>query len=161
MQHAYRKMWLAATTALALAGAAGCGNAETPPSVPMNLVGYNHMADGIADFDVQFKGGQKAGGGFLDAGSGGGAMICCVSVPEKWRPGIVAHVDAEAYRKSGEKYTISKDVPLPEYKPEQAGHLSVHFLRSGEVKLFVTRYALWHPDYPLKGRDAELKPGAP
>ncbi|AON53074.1 DUF3304 domain-containing protein [Herbaspirillum seropedicae] len=144
-----------------LAIVSGCSNAEAPAArMTLNLVPYNHMTDGIANFDVQIKGGSKSGGGFLDAGSGGGSMICCVSIPEKWQPGLTAKVTAEVYRNSGEKYDIAKEVPIPEYTREQAGHLSVHFLRDGEVKIFVTRYALWHPDYPLKGREAELKPAA-
>lgn len=139
----------------------GCSRADAPAAtMTLNLVGYNHMLEGIANFDVQIKGGSKTGGGFLDAGSGGGGMICCVSVPEKWQPGLSAQVHAEVYRNSGEKYDIAKEVPIPQYTPEQAGHVSVHFLRDGEVRIFVTQYALWHPDYPLKGRQAELKPAA-
>lgn len=65
---------------------AACVDQEAPrASMTLNLVGYNRMADGIANFDVQIKGGSKTGGGFLDAGSGGGGMICCISVPEKWQ----------------------------------------------------------------------------
>ena len=30
-----------------------------------------------------------------------------------------------------------------------------------QIKVFVTMYALWHPDYPLKGKEAELTPGVP
>lgn len=144
---------------LTVAIVAGCSDAEAPPArMSLNLVPYNHMTDGIANFDVQVKGGSKSGGGFLHAGSGGGSMICCVSVPQKWQPDLTAKVSAEVYRQSGEKYDIAQEVFIPPYTPEQAGHVSVHFLRDGEVKIFVTRYALWHPDYPLKGREAELKP---
>ncbi|UIN21227.1 DUF3304 domain-containing protein [Herbaspirillum frisingense] len=144
---------------MSLGMVSGCSNAEAPAArMSLNLVAYNHLADGIANFDVQIKGGGKTGGGFLDAGSGGGGMICCVSVPEKWQPGLTAQVNAEAYRRSGEKYEISRQVSIPQYTREQAGHVSVHFLRDGEVKIFVTRYALWHPDYPLKGKEAELNP---
>jgi hypothetical protein len=39
--------------------------------------------------------------------------------------------------------------------------LNVHFLRDGEVKVFANRLSLWHPDYPLKGKEAELQPGVP
>lgn len=144
---------------LLLAGTlAACVDQDAPrASMTLNLVGYNHMADGIANFDVQIKGGSKTGGGFLDAGSGGGGMICCISVPEKWQPGLAAQVNAEAYSNSGEKYQIAKQMFIPQYAPDQAGHVSVHFLCNGEIKIFVTRYALWHPDYPLKGELAKLK----
>jgi hypothetical protein len=32
----------------------------------------------------------------------------------------------------------------------------VHFLRNGEIKVFVTIYMTWHPNYPLKGDEAKM-----
>ena len=48
-------------------------------------------------------------------------------------------------------------VEIPRYG--DGGKFDVHFLRNGEIKVFVTGYALWHPDYPLKGEEAEMTPG--
>jgi hypothetical protein len=36
------------------------------------------------------------------------------------------------------------------------GRFAVHFLRDGNVKVFVTMMSLHHPDYPLKGDEARL-----
>jgi hypothetical protein len=52
-------------------------------------------------------------------------------------------------------------VPVPKYDAKTAGSLNVHFLHNGEVKVFITKYTLGHRDYPLKGKEAEMKPGVP
>ena len=48
-------------------------------------------------------------------------------------------------------------VAIPEY--DRIGDLAVHFLRSGQVKVFVTNLTLGHPDYPLTGPEAPLREG--
>lgn len=48
-------------------------------------------------------------------------------------------------------------MPIPKY--DKVGDLAVHFLRNGEVKVFVTNPRLGHPDYPLKGPEAGLNEG--
>lgn len=56
---------------------------------------------------------------------------------------------------------VERVVEIPKYDLKNADLFSVHFLRNGEVKVFVTGLLLGHRDYPLKGKDAELKPGVP
>ena len=48
---------------------------------------------------------------------------------------------------------------MPPY--DKVSRLAVHFLRNGEVKVFATMYGLSHPDYPLQGEEATMKPGVP
>lgn len=50
---------------------------------------------------------------------------------------------------------------MPKYLSDEAGHLSVHFLYDGSIKVFVTQYALGHRKYPLSGKEAEMKLGVP
>ncbi|MNR54077.1 hypothetical protein D3C85_1742010 [compost metagenome] len=45
-------------------------------------------------------------------------------------------------------------VSVPPYRPDELGRFAVHFLRDGNVKVFVTMMSLHHPDYPLKGDEA-------
>jgi hypothetical protein len=52
--------------------------------------------------------------------------------------------------------TQERVVEVPPYTPEDGGHFAVHFLRHGEIRVFVTMFALWNPHYPLKGDDAKL-----
>lgn len=114
-----------------------------------NIVGYNHTDKDVGHFTVDGKGGT-----YLGAHEGGGGFVCCVAVPERWRPNLTVTVGwTDEYDKNYQE----RVVPVPKY--DEVGHFSVHFLRSGEIKVFVTMYALWSPSYPLKGRDAQLRPG--
>ncbi|MBB3015368.1 DUF3304 domain-containing protein [Cupriavidus alkaliphilus] len=124
---------------------AACGSQE----VGVNVVGYNHTSRDIGHFTVNGRGGS-----FLAAHEGGGKFACCVSIPEPWKPGLTAVV---GWTDDHDDNYQEQVVPVPRY--EKLGDFSVHFLASGEIKVFVTMNALWHPDYPLKGPDAQLKPG--
>ncbi|MDR9850136.1 MULTISPECIES: DUF3304 domain-containing protein [Herbaspirillum] len=137
----------------------GC-EAKAEPELGMELVGYNHTVFGISDFDVTVIPGKRTAGGYIAAGQGGGGYICCISVPKNWRAGLMANVNVRTVNGAGQPVERSWSVPVPQYASEQAGHFSVHFLRDGQVKVFATNLALWHPDYPLKGPEAELKPGS-
>lgn len=117
-------------------------------SVGTNVVGYNHTEQTI-EFTVD--GGT---GGLVQAHKGGGKFACCIGVPDPWRPGLSVTV---AWSQGDDERWHERVVPVPAY--DRIGDLAVHFLRNGDIKVFVTMYALWHPDYPLKGEDAQLKPG--
>ncbi|WP_432241437.1 DUF3304 domain-containing protein [Herbaspirillum robiniae] len=122
----------------------------------MDFTAYNHTNHSIDNFEFELKGGKRAAGGFVGKGEGGGD-ICCVSVPEQWTPALTVQVRASWEDNAGTVQRISKQVPLPRYSRKDTGHFNIHFLRNGEVKVFVTSLATWHPDYPLKGKDVELK----
>ncbi|WP_165774367.1 DUF3304 domain-containing protein [Herbaspirillum robiniae] len=122
----------------------------------MDFTAYNHTDHSIDDFEFELKGGKRSAGGFVGKGEGGGD-ICCVSVPEQWTPALTVQVRASWEDNAGTVHRISKQVPVPQYSTKDTGHFNIHFLRNGEVKVFVTSLATWHPDYPLKGKDVELK----
>lgn len=116
--------------------------------LPANVVGYNHTAKDIGDFTVNGK-----GGGFLQAHKGGGGFVCCMGVPKNWKKNYQVTVKwTDDHGKSYKERTVE----VPKYK--KVGDVAVHFLRNGDVKVFVTMLALWHPDYPLKGPEAKLEP---
>lgn len=116
--------------------------------LPANIVGYNHTDKDIGDFSINGK-----GGGFLQAHKGGGGFSCCIGIPKHWKSNYL--VPVRWTDDHGKSYK-ERVVEVPRY--EKVGHVSVHFLRNGEVKVFATMLALWHPDYPLKGTDAKLDP---
>lgn len=120
-------------------------------SAPANILGYNHTDRHIARYSVNGYGSTSIG-----AHEGGGSFTCCVGVPLQWKPGMTATISWR-WHESEEVHTA--EVPVPAY--ERAGNLTVHFLRDGEVKVFVTGYALEHPAYPLQGEQATMRPGVP
>ena len=118
-------------------------------SSPTGIVGYNHTDTTIVQFLINGGNGDSA----LRPHQGGGSTSCCVMVPDHWRPGLKVEIswtnDLKNYHK--------KIVPIPKY--EKVGDLTVHFLRNGDVKIFVTHIFLGHPDYPLTGPEAGLRAG--
>ncbi|WP_322060975.1 DUF3304 domain-containing protein [Paraburkholderia sp. J63] len=117
-------------------------------TMALEVVGYNHTNHDIGFFTVN---GQ--GGAYLGKHEGGGGFVCCVAIPNNYKPGMTVTV-----RWGGEEVgkTREKVVEVPPYKPEDGGAFNVHFLRGGDVKVFVTMYMLGHPKYPLSGAEAKL-----
>ncbi|SFO76515.1 Protein of unknown function [Cupriavidus sp. OV096] len=120
----------------------------TEDRMTLNLVGYNHTDRSIHRYGV-----NEYGGGHLQAHRGGGGFTCCISIPRAYKPGMTVTVWGSDW---DGKNAIRRVVEVPRYGPDEGGRFAVHFLRSGEVKVFVTMMGLGHPDYPLKGEDAEL-----
>ena len=121
--------------------------------VATNLVGYNHTDKSIGHFTVNGK-----GGAFLQAHKGGGGFTCCVSFPNPWREGYQVTVGwTDDYDENYQERVVS----VPKYDASNTGQMSVHFLRNGEIKVFVTLGGLGGKDYPLKGPEAQLDPSSP
>ena len=121
---------------------------------PVSLNGYNHTLNGISYFDVKV-GKQYVGGGFLDAGSGGGSEICCIGLPREWRPGLVASVTFEEYVGTTPR-TLTLISEIPRYNIKTSGYLNVHFLRGDKIKVLVTGVFLGNKDYPIQGEEARV-----
>ncbi|WP_246119059.1 MULTISPECIES: DUF3304 domain-containing protein [Cupriavidus] len=114
----------------------------------LEMVGYNHTDEGIYAFAV-----NKSGGPYLAPHRGGGNFTCCASVPRTYRPGMTLDVEWVNNIKDIPK---QRTVVVPPYRPQDGGMLSVHFLRDGNVKVFVTMVGPRHPTYPLQGDEARL-----
>ncbi|MDA5343478.1 DUF3304 domain-containing protein [Stenotrophomonas maltophilia] len=116
-------------------------------STPVGVRGYNHTDNHVAQFLV--NGGS---GGSAWPHSAGGT-VCCVVLPDHWAPDQKVEIewttDLETYQKATESISRYNEV----------GSLAVHFLRNGQVKVFVTNLTLGHPDYPLTGPEAPLREG--
>ncbi|OBU05278.1 hypothetical protein AYY16_19325 [Morganella psychrotolerans] len=101
-----------------------------------------------------------------------GGSSCCVLLPEKWSPHLVARVKWESLDKSKlsrrpdydeveaydlwsaeiDKLSISHEitVPIPEYSTEDACSVKVHFLPCDQVKVTTSCYGYGSPEYPVK-----------
>lgn len=147
-KHPTRWRWVMVLLIMLLPALAACQGKDE--SAPVGIVGYNHTDTTIAQFLI--NGGN--GDSFIDAHTGGGSTSCCAMIPDHWRPGMKVEIswttDLKTYHK--------QMVPIPEYD-DKAGHMAVHFLRNGEVRVYVSNLYLGHPDYPLTGPEAGLSPG--
>ncbi|MCP3723236.1 DUF3304 domain-containing protein [Paraburkholderia sp. CNPSo 3272] len=123
-------------------------NAATDDTMGLDVVGYNHTDHSIGSFSV-----NSEAGSFLAKHEQGG-FACCVSVHAKYTPGMTVTV---RWTDNYDKNPQSRTVTVPPFRPKDTGVFAVHFLRSGEIKVFVTDLVLTtNPEYPLKGDEAKM-----
>ena len=122
-------------------------NAVADDTMGLDVVGYNHTDHDIGGFSVNGEAGSYVGkheqGGFA----------CCAALPAKYAPGMTVTVKwADEYNRNPQSRTVT----VPPYRPEDGGMFAVHFLRDGQIKVFVTMYGPKHPGYPLQGEEARM-----
>lgn len=139
--------------------ASGCTQASDDGFNAGNLRGYNHVADQtVNSFSVNGYGATMTGN------------TCCVMIPEKWYPGLKAHVEWEVDPNPNEKIKrktkgygfdeaalakheanyrhYSADVDIIQY--DRTCGLTVHFLTCQKVKITATCSGYGTTDYPVK-----------
>ena len=121
---------LAALLGLLLMGACG---AKDLPSTGVGLTGIDHLADhlSVQEFSVNGTSGAQAGKG--------GSMVCCVSLPDQWQPGMTVKVrwNVTNWRDCrGEEHEAV--VPVERY--EEVGRLYVHFFPDNKVRVIASNY---------------------
>src|SRR5690606_23002247 len=80
----------------------------------------------VQDFSVAGYGGAQAGKG--------GSTVCCAMLPDRWRPGMAVEVRWNVTNwRDCEGQEFARQVPVDQY--EEAGHLWVHFLADGSVRV--------------------------
>lgn len=135
-------LWRHGLMALCLWTLAACsaiGRSEDT-TTGVGLTGIDHLEDhlSVQDFSVNGYGGFNAGKG--------GSLVCCVVVPNKWRPGLKAHVvwSVTNWRENTWK-EFQADVFLDRY--DRVGTMFVHFLKDGSVRITLSNYAPGSPVY--------------
>ncbi|MEQ5324901.1 DUF3304 domain-containing protein [Proteus sp. fly-1008] len=143
-----------------LSGCANAGSWGAKPKNPMlgtGLQGYNHTQFEISGFSI------NEGYGSI------GGTVCCVMLPEKWRPNLIAHIQwkkvdttkfppapkfsqVEAYKRWKQQLrdntsTHEAWVPIPQY--DEPCSVKVHFLPCDEVKITTSCYSYHDPEYPI------------
>jgi hypothetical protein len=137
---------------------AGCFEEE---KTSVSYTAYNDTDRGIVSIIVNGR------GGILNASShGGGGEMCCVAIPNKWRPGLNATIKwaedgdwllddqgREVIRDGKRVYVPrpykEKTVEVPRYD-NRLGRFNIHFFPNDEVRVIVNMYGPGHPDYPFK-----------
>jgi len=141
----------------------GCSHASDDGYTSGDIGGVNHTSSAINYVKVNGYGGPN----ISPFGDGGG--YCCVQLPDKWKPGLKAHIEWETdpepyahlpplgtdeYRKA---YALHKAnyrqhstiVDIPQYGKERCG-LTVHFLPCDRIKVTTSCFGYGTPDYPIK-----------
>ena len=83
-------------------------------------------------------------GGNAPAGTYGSRGVCCVLIPEKWHPGLVATVK---WQKTEDPKWYTAQAEIPQYFTP-AG-LQVLFLDDNQIKLYVMDYWPCTPMHPM------------
>jgi hypothetical protein len=100
---------------------------------------YNFTDVAVVDLFV-----NDTWGGSINQHSGGGSSVCCVMIPEKWRPGLVANIK---WKKTEDEKWYKAQAEIPPYT-ESAG-LQVLFLENNKVKVYVMDYWPCTPMHPM------------
>lgn len=122
------------------------------------ITGHHHMGPNfsVSDFYVNDYPGSNVG-----REGGGGRAVCCVLLPKKWRPGLVAEV-----RWQVGDWTLANVVPkkkgtfnnakwanykaiVPVERYETAERLYVHFFSNGRVRAVSSMSGVHHADHPI------------
>lgn len=115
-------------------------------TLPASVRGYSHHIEtSIYNFTV-----NGAMGSNLDTDGGGGSS-CCVAIPTRWRPGLMATVNVEYGTPQGgppPPPPRTFEVPVEAYTEQDLGDLHVHFYPKGKVRIVVSPYSPGHPKYP-------------
>jgi hypothetical protein len=136
----------------------GCLEEE---KVGLSYHAYNHTDKSIVAIVINGEGGIL---GAIDHGEGGG--VCCVVLPKKWRPGLMATIkwqedDIPIFNPDGTRKVIDgipasnespwkeRTVEVPKYDSKNGmGDFHMHFFQNGEVKVLVNIYGAGHPNHP-------------
>lgn len=107
--------------------------------MPASITPYNFTDTDVVDFYV-----DGIWGGSNDAKSGGGKSVCCVLIPEKWRPGLAVNIK---WKKTMDEKIYSTKVSIPAYS-ESAG-LQVIFMKNNKVEVYVMDYWPCSAKHPM------------
>ena len=163
-QHRHARCLLIALVGLFLLAA--CNHKDWFPQpkeqmTPVEVSGFGHLGPGWGVPSYYVNG---VGGGNSSGVGGGGSFSCCVSIPSKWREGLIAKVNWETCDIRHMRFGIDglilpedkdkkcilqhyeKILPIPYY--DEPGTLRVHFFPDGIAAIVVSSHFLGNPKYP-------------
>jgi hypothetical protein len=137
---------------------------------PVGLTGIQHIGRNfnISDFYV-----DGANGGNVGREGGGGGTICCVALPNQWRPDLTAEVRwavgdwskenlaetaAGNYKSLTSEGVYKARVPVEKY--DKPSHLFVHFFAGGKVRIVSSKYFPESQQHPISPDDSHAADSA-
>jgi hypothetical protein len=155
MKDLLRYLFLLFLTPLSLTACSG------DDTTAVSYTAYNHTDKSIVSIIINGE------GGILNVGphGGGGGDVCCVVIPNTWRPGLKATIKWQedgVYKRDAKGNIMKNDgvpiviespwkertVEVPQYD-DQLGQFQIHFFPHDEIKVVVSNFFPGHPKYPL------------
>ena len=137
-----RRNWLVTLGFVLVSALTACQSPSREATFGASLSGIDHLANylSVSDFSVNGTGGFQAGTG--------ARTTCCVVLPDKWHPGLTAHVtwNVSNWKDNARSGSYEADVPVDQYA--EHGQVWLHFLENGTVRVVVSDYYPRSPDYP-------------
>ena len=151
---------------MALLFSASLSGCFEPEKSGVSYAAYNHTDKSIVSIIINGEGGILG-----SRAHGGGGEICCVVIPNRWRPGLKATIkweedgdwlldeNGKEVIRNGKRVYVpapwkEETVEVPDYG-EELGKFFIHFLPGDEVKVAVSPYAPWNPKHPYHFPDSD------
>jgi len=136
---------------LALLLPAACARTDDTVGVSVSAINYTDQELNAYLFlsnDGHRK--QVAGGEPVRPFEGGG-MMCCISLPTHWKPGIKVSLRYDWWQGEDKpRQYITKEFEVPPYPDGQAGTLWALFYPDGSVEVVSSDFAPGHDKWPGK-----------
>jgi hypothetical protein len=163
LHSSWKRLFAASFSGLVLIGCADLhSGSKEDQFTGVGLTGVQHIGPdfNISDFYIDGYSGSNVG-----RGGGGGGHVCCVSIPNKWRPGLAVEVrwavgnwskENRQELAAGNYKSITFErykaiVPLEKY--DALGQLYVHFFPGGKVRVVSSNPGSESPDHPVRRND--------
>ena len=149
--------WLVRLTGAALIIAlasmltAGCARSDDTVGVSVSAINYTDQElNAYLFMSPEGVKKQVAGGEPVRPFEGGGVM-CCISLPKKWRPGIKVVLRYDWWQGEDKpRQYINKEFEVPPYPDGQVGTLWALFYPDGSVEVVSSDFAPGHAKWPGK-----------
>lgn len=135
-------------------------------NLPASLVGVHHLGP---DYLIHKFYINKSISDNISEGGGGGSMVCCISLPRKWRSTLVVDVRWEVHHIIRSTVpTVSEtaelegiyhaQVPVEQYT--ESGDFYIHFFPNGRVRVVVSPITSDGEQHPIRSGDAHASESA-
>lgn len=140
--------------------------AKEPSSFPASLTGVHHLG---SDYVINRFYINQSIGDNIGEGGGGGSMVCCMTLPQKWQPSMSVDVRWKVHRiirSADPKLPDTEEiegiyqaqVPVEEYK--EPGDFFVHFFSNGRVRVVVSSDRSNGERHPIRREDTKAMQAA-
>ncbi len=162
-----RRIQIALAWAAALLLGMSLAACSDDDKVGLSYAAYNHTDESIVSIVINGE------GGVLDATAHGeGSGVCCVVLPKRWRPGLMATIkwqmDGHWLRDNKGNFVLKdhdkvfiegtwkeKTVEVPKYSEEEIswGTFYMHFFPNNDVKVLVNKHWAGYEGHPYPHPD--------